>query len=63
MDKDKMDAMVNAVTGLTYMEWKLIADQIEREFQTKMNRTAITPGESQQLSARIAVELDGYFSR
>lgn len=63
MDRAKMEAVVNSVAGLNYREWKLISDQIEREFQTKMNKLSITTEEARQLGARIAIELDGYFSR
>lgn len=61
MDKNKLQQILNAAAGITYAEWELVKEHMDRGFQQKMNCTALTEGELQEISGRMQVELDAYF--
>lgn len=61
MDKSKLLALLSAASGITYAEWELVKEHIDRGFQQKLNRTNLTAGELQEISGRMQVELEAYF--
>lgn len=61
MKAEKVNELIQAITGMTYMEWRMAQEQIEREFQMKLNRSAITAAEAESVCTRIAVESGGRF--
>ena len=60
MDKKRMMAAVNAVSGMTYQEWRLMADQIERAFQRRLNQATILQEDTEAISAWVDITLDNY---
>lgn len=63
MDKGKMKAVLDAVSGLTYAEWRMISQEIERGFSQHLNRTALSAAEMDMISARMQIELEAYFKQ
>ena len=61
MDKSKLLALLSAASGITYAEWELVKEHIDRGFQQKLNRTELSAGELQEISGRMQVELEAYF--
>lgn len=61
MDKSKLLALLSAASGITYAEWELLKEHIDRGFQQKLNRTELSTGELQEISGRMQVELEAYF--
>lgn len=61
MDKAKMLAVLSTAAGLTYAEWELIKEHMDRAFQQKLNCTSLSAGDVQEISGRMQVELDAYF--
>ena len=62
MDNNKLAAIMNAAAGITYAEWELVKEHMDRGFQQKLNRESLTTGELQEISGRMQVELDAYFN-
>lgn len=60
MDKKRMIAVVEATAGMTYQEWRLLADQIERAFQRRLNQATILQEDAEAISAWVDITLENY---
>jgi hypothetical protein len=61
MEKRRLLNLLNAASGLTYAEWRIACQEIERGFQEKMNREMLTSDDAERIGARMEIELDAYF--
>lgn len=60
MDKNRMIAAVEAISGMTYQEWRLMADQIERAFMRRLNQATILQEDTEAISAWVEITLENY---
>lgn len=63
MDRAKLGAVLAAMDGITYQEWNMISECIERKFKQKLNRSQINSVDTEEMIGRMEVELDAYFCR
>ena len=61
MNREKLDAVLQAAQGLTYAEWRLVAERIERTYQQQLNRMALSDDDVAKVSAAMHAELAAYF--
>ena len=60
MDKKRMIAVVESAAGMTYQEWRLLADQIECAFQRRLNQATMQQSDAEAISAWVEITLENY---
>ena len=62
MDENKMKAILAELSGLAYIEWRMIVDHMERQFNRKISCLQLSEEDMQETANRMSAELEPYFA-
>ena len=52
----KIERILDSMAGVNYLEWRMIAEKIEQQFERRKNRTELQLEDAEQICAGIKVE-------
>ncbi|MBP3411386.1 MAG: hypothetical protein J6M10_10375 [Clostridia bacterium] len=59
MNGKNLQRAAQALTGLSYAEWEVLREQVERQFHMKFSRAEVSDAEVQEIASRIEREWAG----
>ena len=59
MERNKIRRAANALAGLTYMEWLVLKEAVDNQFDRKVHLLDIGPADAQEIGDRIERERAG----
>lgn len=63
MNMRKVKQILDTITGANYLEWHIVAEAIDRQFEMKRNRAQILAEDTEQIEQRIQIEYGNLFER
>lgn len=63
MQRDNIRRAANALAGLTYMEWLVLKDAVDDQFDRKAHLLDIDPADAQEIGDRILRERAGMYAK
>ena len=62
MNRSKINSILDSLSGITYQDWCLIREQVDRKMMQKQNRIEFTAEDAAETASRMQIELEGYFA-
>lgn len=63
MNMRKVKQILDTIAGANYLEWHIVAEAIDRQFEMKRNRAQILAEDTEQIEQRIQIEYGNLFGQ